>query len=1139
MANNPERNVSPQTAENPSGDPNFIGSEANITPEPERTSDDLETSQTPPSPTDSALDQEVSSIESRLAESIRLRDARLPKTADPERVALGRAGEAKWREEIDKGKGHIRNENGHYTTLDNEYKRALLDNEIYNEARKYDVIIRDLERTLELLRGMRAASPESAETTSETTAESDPATASVSETEASEPTETVIDESTETPTEEASAPEEDTPPSEPTTTSAEYSDSGEPPEPPETSDYSPEETEYSPTEIYDPSYSPETPSYTPSPEVEPFQADFVRRVNEIARRDQERAVERYGGFRPFGALAGFLRLIRLRNQAEAVERVDQNISQGWLGRAVGRIRGWFDKVGHRNVLDDEQVEDEAMFEENMQVAGRFERRPWWKKVLKVGAKVLGGFGVAGATILTGGVGAATALLWAGGLKEGYDGVAQTIEHFGWGNRRGAAEIKRQDEMQSKIDNLRQRIINGDPTLTRDVYVAEFTQIYNLERQLMDQEMDNITGERRGQLVRSITTSALTIGTGLLGGVPVGELNYDTDNTAMAETFRQATGQPDLQVMDQSHRGIWNLIHGGQFKYGHANILSAVQDSLNGAVPSGAEYEDMRAIAQFLERQVGGEWPLTDLSPYGQTAHKLADGFAMADWLKVGSPIPYLIGEGLRHGAHRPWDEADYYRSLGRREEEPYAPYSHSAYEHEDSRLESSTPPPELPSGPEKSMEREKKEVSSYIDRLPPDYKETIEVFSEALPPMSEKCRAAICVPAAYSEHRVIYGYLESLLNQTDTEGITLDPESFEVNIFVNGPQANEDDIRQTVSEIDRFKSEHPEMKINVISKSYPERQSIGLLRKIVTDATLKRANERSTRSGELYLVSHDADIRVQDKDYIAKIIDRLDSDLGTQILSGEIDYSEEDKNRYPMIWTARRLWQFIDTIRQGENYANTPRKTVGANSIIRSSAYADVDGFRMSDRLAEDIALGNKINRRFGKKAANGNNTIANFPSRTLISMRRDINSLEQGKPIVGGYENFENNDAVREGIPENNTPQEITPDKRDVFERYLNRELSAQFNDLFMRNYWQLFNQDPRVMEARRNNNKAEVDRLAVSLRTSEIGRQALQTTEKIFNKATSYLGTEIRVSISGQRYRVEATNWDRLKEELERKTT
>lgn len=945
----------------------------------------------------------------------------------------------------------------------------------------------------------------------------------------------------------------------------------EPPAEPAVSDYDPESSDYEPKygpddlsyvpgydptdDPYLPEYVPDIPEYIPAPEIVDWRREALTFLNELARRDQERAIQRYGGFRPFAAASGFLRMTNglarrlsggrvnfagLDRVAERIEQTDERISGGVIGRTVGRVRAWFDKIGSRTILTDQEI-NEGDIDENLDRVANFRRAQWWKKPLKIGAKLMGGFGVAAATIMTGGIGAPTALLWAGGMKEGFDSIGQTVEHLGWGRRRAALELESQGQETEQIDALKARL--GDRTMTAEEFYGLVNQIIGSEVELTGQEEQNIAGERRGQMIRSLSTTAATIGVGLFAGVPFGKVNYDTDNTALAQSARAAVGDPSLPIMRESHRGFWNLLNRGQFGYEHNSTLSAVRDSLNGAVPQGVEYDRMQTIVNHLNNTLQGKFgtfDLTHTNVYGQTAHILGNALPLADYLKLAAVPAYLAAETLRHWAKRPEkDGGKYYPS-----DERYIPYSPDKYDgsRESGSSESDVAPNDTEIDPTNSAElvgKERSAIGSYIDRLggkDSQYFREIEDISARLPEMSPDCRFAVCVPAAFSEHRVIYDYLSSLVGQKDLHGDPLDPNYFEVNVFVNGPENKQDEIDQTIAEIDRFKSEHPDLKINAIQRSYAERQNIGYLRKLITDSALIRSEHRLDQSGPIFLVSHDADITIQDDQYFAKALEAMDRSYETKVLAGQVDYDKETKGRYPYLWAARRLWQFIDTIRSGEDSPTLIRKAVGANTIIRADAYAGVNGFRSTDRIAEDLSLGNRVEKKYGRKGASGRDRISNFRPRAIISPRRDLQSVERNRPIVGGYDNFANNDAVRE-TGDSAQAEQITPDNSRLFIQKLDRETTSQFNHLFMSIFYTMNDRAPEMIQARKDGvAKNELEKIELRNLQGEVGKKAMQQAESIFRKACDYLGIgKIDINIaSGGRYECHIREWNKLKEGL-----
>lgn len=902
-------------------------------------------------------------------------------------------------------------------------------------------------------------------------------------------------------------------------------------------DHSIDEKSYSPDSSYapDPAYTEEEYYTEDTAEIRDFRAEALTFINELSRRDQDRAVERFGGFRPFSALAGALRLCRLRNQAEALENVDAGLSAGPIGKTIGNIRGWFDRVGQRTISEDAELE----LDENLERAGVFNRNPWWKKCVKIGAKAIGGLGVAGAMVMTGGVGAATALLWSGGVKEAYDSVGQSIEQIGWGKRRSRAELESQADVSELVDHLKARVIDTEDPMTEEEYITLVENILARESDLMDRQCQNITSERKWQAGRSIASSVLTLGTGIFAGVPMGNINYDTDNTALAESIRTASGTPGAQVMNEAHKGFWNIMHGGQFGYGHENILSAVKDSINGTAPSGQEFDKMQSIINFLNNTIHGKFGTFSLVPtsvYGQAAHKLGQGLALADKLKLGSALLYLIAEPLRHvrgkgseeiyTSYDPDDHSIYSESYSESEDGPEDSYSTASTE--DAYKEPSSP--ESPEGKEILIVKEKEAIESYLKLLKKDidaekkyskkpkseteeYVKDLEEKSKDLPPMKPECKVAICVPAVYSEHSTIRGYLESLLGQEGQNSALLNPNSFEVNIFVNGPTSKVTEAEQTVSIIDEFKKEHPEMNINILRGAYEPRKNIGYYRKLVTDSALFRSRGRSAQDGPLYFVSHDADIHIMDKNYISNIIGRMDASPDTKVMAGRVDYSEEDKKKYPILWASRRMWQYLDMFRAEGRYGNIPEKAAGANTVIRAESYAKAKGYRIMNKVAEDLTLvENIIRNNPSLYHTKRNEMIKTLPNRVEISPRRDLNSIEKGKGLDSGYADFETNDSVRDNpLDSDQKVENIRPENEAEFVQQLEVEANAQMNSLFMKVFYDLCDHSPQMIEARTKGLRKgdpKLNAIQDKLYESSVGPEANARARDIFEKACGYLG-------------------------------
>ena len=942
---------------------------------------------------------------------------------------------------------------------------------------------------------------------------------------------------------------------------------------PTTPSYEPTTPSYEPTT---PGYEPTTPRYEPTtPEVLDFRAEALRLINSISERDNARALERYAGQKPLGALSGALRLFRLRDAATWVDNAINNP----ISKALAPIYTYLDRIGQRSISNDEELS----VEENLENAGNYTKTPWWRKALKIGAKIAGGAGVAGAMIMTGGVGAATSLLWAGGLKEAYDGVAQTIEQVGWGNKRASAELCVQGELSRLTDELKARVTNEAEPLTREQFTAMVQNIIQQEQLLMEQQEKNACGESTGKVIRSVLTSAATIGTGLLAGVPVGDTNYDSNNTAIDQASQLAKNG---NALDESHRTFWSAIKGGQFAYNHnEGLAGAVNDSVNGATATGSEIEHVRNIMDYLNDTLNGKFgsfSLNTTEMYGQTTHELGRALANVDWLKIGAAGAYLLGDMFSHGRNKeePTPSPDPYEH--RKKYEPtIAPYEtgktlyeidgklrptigddgepippdrekHEKEDYEDVMKAgvSEVSPERLsdeeledPAGDtEKIIAKEEKAIDKYEDKMSEKYRKTVETVAETLPPMKKECRFSVCVPAAYSEHRVIYGYLASFLGQERKvkDPTPLNPDLYEINIFVNGTNDKAGESAQTVAEINRFKSEHPEMNVNVISKSYEKRQPLGYLRKVVNDQALLRSRDRESQDGPLYLVSHDADVKLTDKNYFARALG-MDEKYETKVLAGFKELTAEAKTKYPFIWVARRLWLLVDLARISSlGEANFDRKAEGNNSFLRAESYALANGYNSHDKVAEDLNISAKMKDLYSGQP-DGNKAIAGLDLRVSISERRDLSQVAKGETLYEGYTDFHNDDSVREDFKiDESEITKINPDNEAIFKKYLERELSAQYTAQFRTTFFNLSDRTPEVMKAKREGKgNDEIDKLHKVNMGTKLGADAAEQTNKIMKKAGTFLGISFTTVLNAGKngYECEITDWTKLKEGLKPK--
>ncbi len=767
-----------------------------------------------------------------------------------------------------------------------------------------------------------------------------------------------------------------------------------------------------------------------------------------------------------------------------VDRDNERASERYGRSLFGKIRGWMNREGHRN--EAQTLEQVAEWNNNSK----------FKKWIRIGSKIAGGIGVATAMVMTGGAGAiVTPLLWTAGVKEAYDGALEVVEELGWGRGRAKTERNIQRTLSQEIHKLKERLQNGEP-MTEDEFQNHLNQIIDNERQVIETQQTNMTKEKKWKLGRSIASSVLTFGTGLFAGVPLGVRDYDNGPTQVA----------DMQL-DNTHRTFWN-IHGGQFAYNNPAEVNGV----------------IEQVARFIKNPGVLPWSWHG-EYYGQISHLLGGSISFLDKIGLAASGAYLLGRigeqliGRNRRLNGYCDEQDYFPD--------YTPYSdYWSYNSPESPGGEPSQPSYMPEQP-RTAEKDRKEIDSYFARMPEEYRKELKEINQNMEPMDPNCKASICIPVAYSEHGGIYKSLESYTNQEDPQGNKLDPRLFEIILFVNGPEDKAQDIKKTKEQINRFKAEHPNLKIQVFDKTFPGRTTIGRIRKYPNDLSLLRSNLRDRAENPLLLISNDADNHFIDNEYLFRAFEAFENDAFLEIATGKVDYEEADYIRYPYLRAARRLWQYVDIVMRyrGENLP----KTLGNNSVMRAQSYARVGGYP-DVSVAEDLRIGGNIAKTAGKEAVRYINQL-----KILSDPRRDLDAIANGKPVVRMYDNFGMNDKLREKVDASHLEQLSPNDPR--FKKMLALDIVALTEEQSRFFFFKKFDRNKEVIALKQSkkSNPDELKKLEIKLLRGQMGKDAFYKACQVINRSLGFLGVKADIGRDKTgNIIVNITNMDRLRQKL-----
>jgi len=359
------------------------------------------------------------------------------------------------------------------------------------------------------------------------------------------------------------------------------------------------------------------------------------------------------------------------------------------------------------------------------------------------------------------------------------------------------------------------------------------------------------------------------------------------------------------------------------------------------------------------------------------------------------------------------------------------------------------------------------EIENYFKRQPKDWLDKIQGLSSQInEPMDAKCKVAICIPAAgHQEEKNIYKTLELYKSQQDKDGSELNNKLYEIIVFVNYPKDKKPD--GTLSEIERFKKDNPNIPVKILHKQLErEETKIGTIRKYATDVALIRQQQKGREAEDLIIISNDADCSGMSEKYIASFIDRFDNNSKTDAVLGRIDWDTEAYTKYPLIHIGTRFFQYIDVIyRHHKDKSKKGVGSSGANFAFKGSMYAAVGGYIENDRIAEDKHLGEMI--KYARKNTSRNPIeYGGDKSGIITNARRAVDALKKGlSPSEQWSTEFGPDDTLRElewNLEEN----------EDVLEKLDDKEYQEQFMQIlqkFINRTLRVYELSPKSWEAKR----------------------------------------------------------------------
>lgn len=308
-----------------------------------------------------------------------------------------------------------------------------------------------------------------------------------------------------------------------------------------------------------------------------------------------------------------------------------------------------------------------------------------------------------------------------------------------------------------------------------------------------------------------------------------------------------------------------------------------------------------------------------------------------------------------------------------------------------------------------------REAEWYFSQQDPEYLAELEQLEGQIgEEMTNACRLCITMPvAAHQEEANIYNALQNYATQKDrADNHALDANKFEILIFLNRPENQVPD--GTEREIERFKNDHPEVKVRVVRKIFkPEDVRYGRIVKYLNDIALLRSYNRSDPSNpDLIMVTNDADSTAMSKFYVNDLIEDFDKqeNQNTDGILGKLDWSQEAYDKYPGFHAINRFWQYLDaTYRHG--YLPSLGSS-GGNFALKASIYAGIGGYIPERGAGADQDLARMIKyARFGKiREIPARDYPIKYSNRAWLESnpRRGLDYYKQGIPIIYQWGDFD-----------------------------------------------------------------------------------------------------------------------------------
>ncbi len=305
----------------------------------------------------------------------------------------------------------------------------------------------------------------------------------------------------------------------------------------------------------------------------------------------------------------------------------------------------------------------------------------------------------------------------------------------------------------------------------------------------------------------------------------------------------------------------------------------------------------------------------------------------------------------------------------------------------------------LESNIEPKKENNISKESAYLTLL--SNNELLTNLSTQIPEMNEKCKFAINLPAYREWKNIFKAIYEYTVKQKNEQDERLDPELFEINIFLNRPNSTIEFDKETEQEVERFKKKYPKYKVNLIKHTFNFDNWVVMweIYKTMADLSVYRNIKRqdSNEKNNLILRNWWADAKEKNKYFLQHVMKQFDKNEDIAVYKSESRYPKEVLEKCPLLNIMYTLYSWL-------NRVYTKGKSNIGSWSYKSDIYASVWWFNWELCVREDIDLAARMRSYVWR---NNLKIKKDLVKNAIDDPRRVIMTLYKWKGIESQYNNF------------------------------------------------------------------------------------------------------------------------------------